>query len=159
MAAFGVENSFLGSAWTFWGLYGPSQNSFLTVTGARQAAHAIISVCLIRKGEDPQHPDFGLAANLFTPLSYEEPEYWVYHVEEEIRRWVAGLSQLQVKVSGYNNSENQIETEIGFVLESEPSVHILTFPFYQYQGAILEGDFEPFIAAISLDGQPFTGLR
>lgn len=149
----------MGNAWTLWGGYCPEQNSFLTVSGPRQAAHAILSVCLIRKGEDPIHPDFGLAPQLFTPLSFEEPEYWVYHVEQEISRWVAGLQELQVQVSGYNNKDNRLETEIGFTLESEPSAHVLTFPFYRYQGAIFEGAFEPFIASISFDGNPFTGLQ
>lgn len=149
--------AFLGNAWSLW-----SPHDDLTglniVSGARQAVQAILSVCLIRKGEDPIHPDFGLAPDLFVPLTDADPEYWVYHLEQEIVRWVAGIQKLQVKVSGYNNVENQMMAEIGFLLRSEPTIHVLTFPYYQYQGAVFDGEIAPFLAAVQLDGQPFSRL-
>jgi hypothetical protein len=148
---------FLGNAWTLWSAYDP-RDGVRIVSGIEQASHAILSVCLIRKGEDPIHPDFGMAPELFEPLSFEQPEYWVYHAEQEIMRWVGGLAALQVRVSDYDNVGNGITTEIGFSLRSQPTQHILTFPFYQYQGAVMQGDWNPFIAAIILDGKPFVPL-
>ncbi len=149
--------AFLGNAWSLWSPY-DDLTGLNIVSGARQAVQAILSVCLIRKGEDPIHPDFGLAPDLFVPLTDADPEYWVYHLEQEIVRWVAGIQKLQVKVSGYNNVENQMMAEIGFLLRSEPTIHVLTFPYYQYQGAVFDGAIAPFIEAVQLDGQPFSRL-
>jgi hypothetical protein len=68
------------------------------------------------------------------------------------------LESFTVQTLDYNNRDNGITIEVNFSLRTAPSIHTLSFPFYQYQGALLEGDLEPFISAVSLDGQPFFGL-
>jgi hypothetical protein len=144
---------FYGNAWSLWLPYDEYGNLNI-VSGVRTISHAIISVCLIKKGEDPLHPDFGIAVDLFEPLSNYAPEYWVYHAELEIKRWVAGLDQLFVRVSEYTNYQNALRTEIYFTPKGEPDRHLLTFPFYSYQGAIWNGDVGSFLDEIYLDEHP-----
>lgn len=144
---------FYGNAWSLWLPYDQYGNINI-VSGVRTISHNIISVCLIRKGENPLHPDFGMAPELFEPLSNYAPEYWIYHAESEIRRWVAGLDDLFVRVSEYTAYQNTLRTEIHFTPKGEPDRHLLTFPYYSYQGAIWNGDIQPFLDELYLDEYP-----
>ena len=145
----------LGNAWSLWPPCGP--RGFNIVSGARRVSHSIISVCLVKKGEDLIHPDFGIAPDLFDPLSDVDVEYVVYHLEQELRRWVEGYEQLQVAAQP-DDIGNALHLNIGFLPQQDPDSHNLTFPFYQYQGAFLGDDRTGFLDSINLDGQPFRAL-
>lgn len=128
------------------------------VTGVRRTTANILAVCLIRKGEDYQHPDFGMAPLIFEPLSNYAPQYWVHQAEAEIRRWVPGLDKLSVNIVDYEDYKNRLRTEILFTPRQTPDQNILTFGWYAYQGAIWDQDFETFRQDVTLNGQPFGGL-
>lgn len=140
-----------------WSLFPPHNNRGLNIVGGvNWIIHQIISLCLTRKGEDLIHPDRGLAPDLFASASDYDPEYLVYHLQDEIRRWIAGIEQFAtVRVTGYTSVENKLAINVVFVPLREPSQNILTFPYYQYQGARLNGKFDTFLDSIQLNGQPF----
>ena len=145
----------LGSAWSLWPPC--SSRGFNRVSGARRVSHSIISVCLIKKGEDLIHPDFGIAPDLFAPLSDSDPEYVVYHLEEELRRWVEGWEVMQVRAMP-DDPGNALNLTINFLPQQDFDTHLLTFPFYQYQGAFFGDNLAGFLDSINLDGQPFRAL-
>lgn len=148
---------FLGQAWTFWPSYN-DRGSLNVISGARRVAHEILSVLLIKKGEVPHQPDFGLAPDIFQPLSEYDPEYWVYHAEEAILKWVKTISELRVSITGYDNANNQLNAEIYYLPISSPNQFLLNFPFWLYQGAIWDGELETFLDNISINGQSFKAL-
>ncbi len=152
-----TPDSFFGNAWT-WVPSHDDHGDPNIISGVRVITHSILWLLLTRKGEDPIHPDFGLAPRLFDPLSSYDPEYWVYNVEQEVSKWIAGIQTFTVRVSGYDAIDNQLQTEIYFTPESEPSTHLLTFPYYQYQDAVLNGNSTAFFSSLALKGQLFTGL-
>jgi hypothetical protein len=138
-----LQTSFYQFHGQAWSLFPPHNNRGLNiVSGVNWISHQIISLCLTRKGEDLMHPDRGLAPDLFSPASDYDPEYLVYHLESEIRLWIAGIQQLSAQVTGYTSIENKLAIDVGFIPLQEPNQNILTFPYYQYQGARLNGDLE-----------------
>ena len=153
-----VPLDFIGSAWSLWPSHSDREGCNL-VSGTRKITSDILTVCLLRKGEDPIHPDLGLAPDLFEPLSNYAPQYWVYNVQNEIRRWVAGIEQLSVDVVDYEDYKNRLTTEIRFVPKQEADNHILTFGWYAYTGAIWNQELDTFLEDITLDGSPFQALR
>ena len=157
MSRIASRYDFLGKAWSFWPAYNERGN-FNIVSGAMLPAHQILSVLLIRKGEDPIHPDFGLAPDIFQPLSDFEPQYWVYHADAEIRKWVKSISELSVIVTGYDNINNQLSADIVYLPIHSPNKYSLNFPFWSYQGAIYDGEIETFLSAVSLNGRSFQAL-
>ncbi|MEM8602890.1 MAG: hypothetical protein AAGF24_03505 [Cyanobacteria bacterium P01_H01_bin.121] len=155
MPALGAD--FLGSAWSPW----PPHNldgSLNIVSGPRKITADIISVCLIRRGEDPLHPDLGMAPLLFEPLSNYDPQFWVYEAESTIKKWVAGIDKLTVRIPDYEDYKNRLTTEISFIPLQQPDLNILTFPWYTYEGALWDQNLQGFLRAVSLNGQPFFGL-
>ena len=133
------------------------------VSGVRKITHDILSVCLIRKGEDPMHPDFGMAPDIFDPLSSYPAEYWVYHAEQEILKWVAGIESLKIDIENLKDGvfadyRNDLITNIRFIPTFDVDVRVLTFGFYNYQGAIWDRDFNTFLSDIYLDGSAFQRL-
>lgn len=147
---------YLGSAWTLWP---PTTNRGLHVVDRSRVITAkIISVCLVRQGEDPLLPDFGVSPELFEPLSQYAPQYWVYNLSKEIRKWVAGIDRLSVEMVKFEDYQNQLKTVIQFVPSGEPTPHMLTFGLYAYQGALWGQQIDAFLEDITLDGQPFRKL-
>lgn len=136
-----------------------SRNGLNVVSGLRKITHDILSVSLVQRGEDPIHPTFGLAPDLFEPLSNYAPEFWVYHAEETIIKWVAGIEGLKVTVVNHEDYNNQLRTEISFIPKLYPDVNILTWNYYDYQGAIWQNDFETFLDSVRLNGTPFRQLN
>lgn len=144
----------IGSAWTLWTPY-ETRDGLNIVRGTRKITHDILTVCLLRRGEDPMHPDMGLAPRLFEPLSGYAPQYWIYNIQQEILKWVAGIQQLSVDVGEFEDYRNELTVRIQFVPKAEPDAHVLTFGYYAYQGAIWNQGLDPLIRSIQLDGEPF----
>ncbi|MFQ3618058.1 MAG: hypothetical protein SNJ57_13200 [Cyanobacteriota bacterium] len=145
---------YLGSAWTLWSPY-EIRNGLNIVRGSRKITHDILTVCLLRRGEDPMHPDMGLSPRLFEPLSGYAPQYWIYNIQQEILKWVAGIQQLSVDVGEFADYKNELTAKIQFVPKTEPDTHVLTFGYYAYQGAIWNQGLDPLIRSIQLNGEPF----
>lgn len=147
-----------------WSLFPPhdERGDLNLVSGVRRITHNILALLLVRPGECPIHPAYGLAPELFQPLSDEIPQVWVYKLENPrsgILRWVSGIDKLYVEVSRYEADWNQLKAEIQFIPLLDVDVNSLTFDFYAYQGAIWNQDFETFRSGIQLNGTPFLGLR
>lgn len=146
--------NYVGSAWTLWTPY-ETRNGINIVRGSRKITHDILTVCLLRRGEDPIHPDMGIAPRLFEPLSGYAPQFWIYNIQQEILKWVAGIQQLSVDVGEFQDYHNELTARIQFVPRAQPDIHTLTFGYYAYQGAIWNQGIEPLIRSIQLDGEPF----
>jgi hypothetical protein len=150
---------FLGQSWSLW----PPQGlrGFNFVQNLDKIASDIMTVCLTRKGDRPLYPDYGIAPDLFDPLSTYPVEYWLYHIQEEIIKWVEGIDVdlLRINVHPIVDSDNELATDIFFAPIIAPDQHILTFGFYSYQGAIWQNQsVENFLQDVSLDDRPFNGL-
>jgi hypothetical protein len=105
------------------------------------------------------HPDFGLAPELFDPLSDYRPQYFIYQLREEVLKWVAGIEQISVQIPDYEDYKNRIEAQIRFRAVGQSAADLLVFDFYQYQGAIYRDNVEPFLQSITLNTTPlFSGL-
>lgn len=146
--------NFVGSAASLW----PTANKrggLNIVTGTRKITHDILSIFLTQKGEDPIHPDFGMLPEIFESLSDYPVEYWVYHAEQEVLKWVTGISALEVNVVDFTDAGNRLNTEIRFIPSFAPDSHTLTFGWHEYQGAIWNQDLSTFIKGIGLDQKPF----
>lgn len=131
------------------------------MTDVQRITHGILSVCLVRRGEDPIHPSYGMAPELFEPLSNYAPEYWVWNAKKTLQRWVPGIQSLSVDVRNFDalNTGNQLQTEIRFIPKRSGDTNTLTWGYYAYQGAIWNREFSNFLADIHLNGQPVTQLR
>jgi len=149
---------FVGSAWS---LFPPDSDraGLNYVDGTRRITAGILAVCLIQQGEDPIHPSYGMAPDLFEPLSNYTPQLWVYHAEKIILQWVPGIEKLHVDVTKHNATENQLFAEIQFIPMTEPDLNTLTWNYYAYQGAAWEGEYDRFLQDVNLNGQPFFGLE
>ena len=147
----------LGNAWTLWPPH--NQRGGLNIVGGYRVISAqIISVCLTRPGEDPMHPDKGIAPELFEATSGYQPQYWLYTLRQEILKWVAGLEQLALDTTAMPDVENRLKASIQFVPSNQPVPHILTFDYYAYQGALWDQGLAPFLDSITLDGRAFRAL-
>lgn len=147
-----------GSAWSAFPAH-DERGDMNLVSGVRRITHNILAVLLVRPGECPIHPEYGLAPEIFEPLSDEIPQAWVYRLEKAVLRWVSGIDKLYVDVSRYEADWNQLKAEIQFIPLLDVDVNSLTFNYYAYQGAVWNQDFETFRSEVHLNGTPFLGLR
>jgi hypothetical protein len=128
------------------------------VSGVRVVASEIISVLLVRRGEHPILWDYGLAPELFEALSDYEPQAWVYEAEQTIQRWVAGLERLTIQIEKEPDQRNRLSAYILFRTSATSDSNLLTFPWYEYQGAVADGDFDQFLEGVSINGARWQGL-
>lgn len=148
--------SFLGRAWSAWPP--ESQNELNIVSGIRKISHDIVSLCLIESGADPIHPDYGLAPKLFDPLSGYTTQYFIYSLEQSIGKWISGISQHSVSVSPVDRYINSLAVQVLFVPIAYPDASILTFGYYEWQGAVWNKDLTTFLNGVGLNDSPFSGL-
>ena len=149
--------SFLGNSWSLWPPHN-ERGQLNIVSGLSKITSDIISVCLTRKGECPLHPDYGIAPELFQPLSDYDSQYWVYHLQNEIIKWVEGLQSLTVDIAENADSNNSLGVVIEFIPLLRPDTNILTFGFYEYQGAVWSQGIEQFMDGVGINGQRFRGF-
>lgn len=126
------------------------------VRGHRTIASAILSLCLTQKGECPLHPDFGLAPELFEPMSNYAPQYFIHSVRDEILKWLDGyLDYLSVDTDESKDHNNKIEVFITYRPVGYADAHTLVYPFYGYIGPSFNDGMDSFMSQVSLDGQLF----
>lgn len=146
--------SFLGSQWSLW----PPDNlrgGMNIVAGTWKVSSDIISVCLTKKGECPLHPSYGLAPDLFEPLSDYAPQYLVYNIDKEIMKWVEDIQKLTVELE-YTDYKERINILVRFIPKFAPTLNTLTFGYYDYQGAIWGQNIDTFLDGVALNGKRFT---
>lgn len=149
--------SFLGKLWSPWLPYNSKGNPNI-VSGTGAIAASMLSLFLTQKGEIAEEYNFGLAPDIFDPMSDYTPEYWIFNAEQEIATWIPGIAQLRISISGYEASDNRLDTFISFVPKGQPDRNLLVFPFYQYQGAIWDGEIQQFLDGVYLNEFPFKSL-
>lgn len=163
--------NYIGSSWSLWTPY-EARQGFNFVTGTAKLVSDIISVCLIQAGGDFIHYAYGAAPlDLFLPLSAPSPFYWAYNLEQELITWV-DLKGVSVKIQNLEppddsyatvpDVDNALRAEITFVPFEDPSPRNLTFPWFQYQGMLLDPSTTPaFLESVKLDTVPvkFQPLR
>ncbi|MBW4514596.1 MAG: GPW/gp25 family protein [Timaviella obliquedivisa GSE-PSE-MK23-08B] len=152
-----LNAAFIGSAWSLWSAT-DDRGGLNIVSGDRKIAADIISVLLIRKGEDPVHPQYGLAPDLFEPLSNYAPQYWVHNAQNEIMRWVPGIEKITVSIDQFPDRENKLGANIIFVPKGRADQNLLTFGWYAYTGAIWNQSLDKFMDDVSLNGARFNGF-
>ncbi len=149
---------FLGNAWSLW----PPSNEaggLNIASGIQKMSGDILSVMLLRPGEDPIHPASAIAPDLFESTSGYNARVWVYEVEQRIKTQVAGIDKEALKV-GLNtpDRENSLQAYVSFSPLAYPSENLLTFGWYAYTGAIWNQDLGTFLDSIQLNGRRFAGL-
>lgn len=150
--------SFLGRGFSFWTPY-DSATGMRIVSGEQLITHKIIFIFLTPKGKVAYHPTLGMAPDLFDPLSNYVPQYFIYQAEQELVRCLGSeVTAIKVNLEKYRDYENQIQVECLFVPADQASPSTLTFGYYDYQGAIWNGELEPFLKGVTLNGEPFLGL-
>lgn len=126
------------------------------VDGDRTVFMRILDFVLLRKGEDPLHPEMGVAVQLFEPLSSTPANFIVYHLKSELIKWnewaAIGIKDLEVSVNDQQIYTNSLEIRIGFSTIATGQATILTFGYYQYTNAILSNDFPPFLDSAAING-------
>ena len=143
---------------------GNDAGTFNQVDGVRLCASEILAVLLAMRGEVYLMPSFGLAPELFEPLSGYRPELWVYTAKEEILKWCSGIIEnVAIEIGGVElygrpDTENRLHAQITFVPKAMPEQHLLAFGWYAYQGAPYKEGLQLFLNDITLDGDRFTGL-
>ena len=158
--------SYLGRSWSLWPPDRPN-GSLKIVEGAEKMSAHIISVLLLRPGEDLMHPEMPMAPDLFDPLSGYNAYYWVYHAEQKIRKYVVGIDQLNINILentdfGIPDPDNRLMANIEFsALNSD--VNALTFGWHEYQGMLRSStNAESFYDSIYLNSNKmrrFDGLN
>ena len=133
------------------------------VSGTHAICSRILTLLLIRKGEYPHHPTLGIGPELFEPLSYKLPHYFVTNIREEIIAWFeetgGGLDTLEVNVNQQDIYTNEIKIYITFTpTGARGHESVLTFGYWEWTGFIHDRDLETFKRGVSLNGQPFFGL-
>jgi hypothetical protein len=102
------------------------------------------------------HPDFGLAPELFEPMSNYAPQYFIHSVRDEILKWLDGyLDYLSVDTDESKDRNNKIEVFIAYRPIGYADAHTLVYPFYGYVGPSLNEGMDSFMSQVSLDGQLF----
>jgi hypothetical protein len=151
--------NYLGQSWSLWPAYSPD-GGLNIVSGVEKVSAHIISILLIRPGEDLMHPGLPLAPDLFDPLSDYNAQYWVYTAEQQIRRYVSGLDDIRVSINTFPDPENKLAANIQFRAKDSPDTNALTFGWYEYQGAIavLE-NVESFLDSVYLNGNKMQRFR
>lgn len=149
--------STLGSVWSLW-QPGTAQRGLNIVTGDRLTASLIISVLLIRQGEDAIHPTLGIAPELFEPISGYNPRLWSASAREEILRWVGTIEDLSIQINKSQDAENRLSAYIVFRSKNKPDRNVLTFGWLEYTGALYNREMSAFLDDLQLNDQRFTGF-
>ena len=159
-----VYSQYLGSDWSWY----PANNRRGTlniVKGTKAVCSRILHVLLTRKGEDPIHPDLGIAPMIFEPLSDVTPQFFVNMAQSTIAAWnnagKIGISYLAVSADQPQPYQNEIIIRISFipVQQASSTVDMLTFGFFQYKGAMYSGTFDAFLNSIRLNNISYAELQ
>lgn len=150
---------FLGSFWS--GFPATLTNGEMNiVSGKDTIAAAIIDVCLTRKGEIPHRPDYGLSPELFGSFNEVDLDYWSTIAYQDISDNIPGLDLLFVNVDASNEADGRFSVSIEYsTRNSYDRRSAIVFPYSTYLGVDYESSLSEFLAGISIDGQPFKGVR
>jgi len=81
-------------------VFGLVEGELNIVSGVEAVTARILHLLLTRRGEDPIHPDMGLAPDLFAPFSFSAASALAYQTEQLLIEWndhaSIGIKQLQV---------------------------------------------------------------
>jgi hypothetical protein len=152
---------YLGQSWSLWP---PSRNdgSLKIVARNEKISAHIISILLLRPGEDLMHPEMPMAPDIFDPLSGYNANYWVFHAEEKIRRWVNGLNLVKVNIVENNydsipDVSNSLTANISFSTNDSGDTNALTFGWHEYQGMFMDrGNSEAFFDSVYLNSNKLS---
>jgi len=149
---------YMGSALGLWPME-TSRGTLRIVRGPEKIADEITSVLLVQPGEIALYPSFGLAPDLFEPMSNAQPQYWCYRAHTAILKHVDGIEQLRVFIEEQPDAYNELKATIDFIPRDFPTLQTLTFGWFAYRGALFEGDMESFRRSMSFNGEPFPIFR
>lgn len=155
------KNNLIGKSWS---QYPPhnQQGDLNIVKGNLKVISDILSVILTQKGEASfLNPDYGINPSLFSPLSEYDPDVFSIKITEQIRKWVDSIQTVNVETSLSSplNQLTGLTIIITFTTISSPSKNLLTFDYYKYQGAIMEGDIQSFLDSVAIGDERFKGLN
>lgn len=129
------------------------------VGGIELLSSQIITVLLLKPGEDPLHPTLGIAPDLYEPLSNEVPTFFLYKAEETIQKWLGHfLDGLWVRTNSDRAFyENRIAIDVIFRPKQEPKegAFYLTLGWHEYTGVrSANKTIEEFRQSVALNGEP-----
>lgn len=125
------------------------------VKGDRVVFYKILHFLLLQKGEDPIHPEMGVAVPLFYPLTGDNAEWLVHSLRQDLTDWnkwaAIGLTSLEVETTDLTQFSSSLDIAIRYSTVSNGST-LLTFGLFEYNNARATGDVQGFLDAIAVNG-------
>ena len=122
------------------------------VSEKKAIAARILHVLLTRPGEDPIHPDWGIAPDLFQPHTQSAAITFAYQAQEILVRLnelgKIGFEALQVKVNDTGALSGKINIEVYFRPTRAAENNVLTFGYWEYQQ--VDNNIEAFLNTVDL---------
>lgn len=155
------QTSLIGKAWSQFPPH--SKNLDLNiVSGTSKVISDILALILTKKGEASfLHPNYGMNPDLFSPLSSYDPDVFSEKLEEQIKTWVDSIENVSVETdkNSFNNELEGLIVIIALKTIKSPSKNLLTFDYYQYQGAIMSNNIQEFLDSVAIDDERFKELK
>ena len=124
------------------------------VSGSEAVASRILHVLLTRPGEDPVHPTWGIAPDLFKPQNQDTAIAFVYQAQEILVRIneeaKIGLEALKVEVEDNGVATGKLSIKVTFRPVGAAFNNVLTFGFWEYQQSVLDNNLEAFIKTLEI---------
>lgn len=142
--------SWLGSQFT---LYPPVvEGNLLNITSGIRAVNArLLHLLLMHKGDDPIHPQYGFAADLFAPKSNRDPDFYAFQLTQLLteinQKAKIGLESFRVDVVDEPTSSS-LEIKITYVPIFTKQHTSLAFGFWEYLEAFQGNNLSDYINSI-----------
>lgn len=146
---------------TCWSLWPPSEGGKLNfVSGDRALVAEITSLLLIRRGELPLTPEFGMSPQLFDNISSLESRYWAFNVQSAIVEQIPHIVDCRVLVTPRPEVENALVADIAFRSDFSTNTNGAAIGFYwaQYVNAISDPSQIPTFRS-SIFQNVYTGVN
>ncbi len=143
----------IGNQTTFYP-YENERGEINVVSGSQAVGQRILHVLLTRPGEDPLHPNWGIAPDLFKPQNQDTAIAFAYQVQQILIRLnkeaKIGFEALQVEVDDTGIATGHLKIKIMFRAVGAPYNNVLTFGFWEYQQSVLDNNLEAFVKTLEI---------
>ena len=144
--------NFLGSQTSFYP-FDNGRGEINYVSGDRAIAARILHVLLTRPGEDPVHPNLGIAPDLFSPKNTDAAYAFVFQAQEVLLQWnqlaKIGLEALRVQVISPTTT-GDITIEVTFRAVGSSYNNVLTFGYWEYVNGFLDQNLSEFVNTLTV---------
>lgn len=141
-----------------WSAFPPvtSQRQLNIVNGDMAVYKRILTLLLLKKGEDPLHPEMGLGIDIFDSLSSDNSQYLIHNIKQALVNWntwaAIGIASFEVNLNDQTSDTNKLSIAVNFSSINSGESTILTFGYYQYTNAMLTSDYAAFLDSVAVNG-------